>query len=97
MFLATFIWGSIPLFSIWCALPSPVFVFFRVLFAFPFVLVYAIKKIGTKELFSMKPFIPLVLSGVALSLNWIFFFWAMSDISTFRSATSKGGIWRTKI
>ncbi len=84
MFLATFIWGSIPLFSIWCALPSPVFVFFRVLFAFPFVLVYAIKKIGAKELFSMKPFIPLVLSGVALSLNWIFFFWAINitDIAT---------------
>ncbi len=77
MFLATFIWGSVPLFSIWCALPPSVFVFFRVLFAFPFVLLYSLKKIGLKELISIKPFLPLVLSGVVLSLNWIFFFWAI--------------------
>ncbi len=84
MFFATLIWGSIPLFSVWCALPSPVFVFFRVLFAFPFMLFYSIKYLGTKELFNIKPALPLVLSGIVLSLNWIFFFWAINitDIAT---------------
>ncbi len=84
MFFATFIWGSIPLFSIWCALPSPVFVFFRVLFAFPFMLFYSLKKLGKKELFNVKPVLPLILSGIVLSLNWIFFFWAINitDIAT---------------
>ncbi|MGC8790707.1 MAG: hypothetical protein ACP5PO_04275 [Desulfurella sp.] len=43
MLLATFIWGSIPIFSIWCNLPSPIFVFFRVLFAVPLVLFYSIR------------------------------------------------------
>jgi RarD protein len=84
MFLATFIWGSIPLFSIWCALPSPVFVFFRVLFAFPFMFIYSLKKLGRKELFNIKPIAPLILSGIVLALNWIFFFWAIeiTDIAT---------------
>ncbi len=84
MFLSTFIWGSIPLFSIWCALPSPVFVFFRVLFAFPFMMAYSVKKLGMKEFFRIKPILPLILSGVALALNWIFFFWAIqiTNIST---------------
>ena len=84
MFFATFIWGSIPIFSVWCGLPSPVFVFFRVLFAFPFVFVYSLKKIGKEGLLDLKPALPLVLSGIALSLNWIFFFWAIqiTDIAT---------------
>ncbi len=84
MFFATLIWGSIPLFSIWCSLPSPVFVFFRVLFAFPFMFVYSLKKLGKKELLEVKPVLPLLLSGVILSLNWIFFFWAINitDIAT---------------
>ncbi len=84
MFLATFIWGSIPLFSIWCALPSPVFVFFRVLFALPFILLFAIKQIGIKEMLNIKHPIALMLSGIVLSLNWIFFFWAIqiTDIAT---------------
>ncbi len=84
MFFATVIWGSIPLFSIWCGLPSPVFVFFRVFFAFPFILFYSLKKLGKGELLSIKPALPLILSGIALSLNWIFFFWAIqiTDIAT---------------
>jgi len=84
MFLATFIWGSIPLFSIWCALPSPVFVFFRIIFAFPFILFFSLKKLGKKDLLEVKPILPLILSGIALSLNWIFFFWAIqiTDIAT---------------
>lgn len=83
MFSAAFIWGSIPLFSIWCSLPSPVFVFFRVLFAFPFIFLLSLKKLGAEELFSVKPIMPLLLSGILLSLNWIFFFWAiqLTDIA----------------
>lgn len=77
MFFATFIWGSIPVFSVWCNLPSPIFVFFRVLLAFPFVFLYSVKKFGVKEFFRLKPFIPLFLSGIVLSLNWILFFWAI--------------------
>ncbi len=77
MFFATLIWGSIPVFSVWCALPSPIFVFFRVLFAFPFVFLYSVKNLGIKEFFRFRPFTPLLFSGIALSLNWILFFWAI--------------------
>ncbi len=74
MLTSTFIWGSVPVFAIWCALPSAVFVFFRVLFATPFVFAYAYKKIGAKELFSFDNFFFVIASGIALSLNWIFLF-----------------------
>ncbi len=77
MFFATLIWGSIPVFSVWCALPSPIFVFFRVLLAFPFVFLYSIKNLGIKEFFRLRPFTPLLFSGIALSLNWVLFFWAI--------------------
>lgn len=77
MFFATLIWGSIPVFSVWCALPSPIFVFFRVLLAFPFVFLYSVKNLGIKEFFKLKPFAPLLFSGIALSLNWVLFFWAI--------------------
>ncbi len=78
---ATFIWGSIPIFAIWCNLPSPVFILFRVLFAFPFVFIYAVKTIGKKELFNLKNVPPLILSGLMLALNWIFLFWAVQKTS----------------
>jgi len=74
MLTSTFIWGSVPIFAIWCALPSAVFVFFRVLFATPFVFAYAYKKLGAKELFSFGNFFFVIASGVALSLNWILLF-----------------------
>jgi len=84
MLLATLIWGSIPIFSIWINLPSPIFVFFRVLFALPFIFIYSAKMLGLKEILTIRPFLPLLLSGIALSLNWIFFFWAiqLTDIAT---------------
>ncbi len=77
MLFATLIWGSIPVFSVWCVLPSPIFIFFRVLLAFPFVFLYSVKNLGVKEFFRFRPFTPLLLSGTALSLNWILFFWAI--------------------
>jgi len=81
MFFAAFLWGSTPIMSILSHLPSGVFVFFRVLFAFPFLFYFAVKKTGLKEFFKLKPFTPIFLSGVMLSLNWIFLFWAVNFIS----------------
>lgn len=81
MVLVALIWGSVTLFSIWSGLPSPVFVFYRVAIALPFVLTYALKKRGRKVFkFTWVSF----LSGIFLSLNWVFFFEAVSriDIST---------------
>jgi drug/metabolite transporter (DMT)-like permease len=74
MLISTFIWGSVPVFALWCALPSTVFVFFRVVFAAPFVFAYAYKKLGARELFSFKHFFFVIASGIALSMNWIFLF-----------------------
>ncbi len=74
---ATFIWGSTPIVGLLSHLPSPVFVFFRVLFAFPFVLFFARKEGSLKEILFPKPFWAIFLSGLMLGLNWIFFFWAL--------------------
>jgi RarD protein len=81
---ATFLWGSTPLMGIYSNLPSGVFVFFRVLFAFPFIFYFAVKRAGIKEFFNLKPFWPLFFSGVMLGVNWIFFFLAvkMTEVST---------------
>ena len=81
---ATLIWGSTPVVGLLSNLPSGVFVFFRVLFAFPFIFYFAVKKAGIREFFYLKPFWPLFLSGIFLGVNWIFFFWALNitDIST---------------
>ena len=75
---ATLIWGSTPIIGILSNLSSPVFVFFRVVFAFPFIFYFAIKRAGIKEFFRLKPFWPLLLSGIFLAVNWIFFFWALN-------------------
>jgi len=81
---ATFIWGSTPLMGIYSHLPSGVFVFFRVLFAFPFIFYFAVKRAGIREFFKVKPFWPLFVSGIFLSVNWVFFFWAFeyTDVAT---------------
>jgi len=81
---ATFIWGSTPLMSIYSALPSGVFVFFRVLFAFPFILYFALRRGGIGEFLKLRPFWPLLASGLMLGLNWVFFFWAFdyADVAT---------------
>jgi len=81
---ATFIWGSTPIMSIYSHLPGGVFVFFRVLFAFPFIFYFALKHASFREFFSFKNFLPLLISGVALGVNWIFFFSAFNyaDVAT---------------
>jgi len=77
MLTATFIWGSTPIMSILSNLSSGVFVFFRVIFAFPFILYLLHKKEGIKSFFNIKPFLFLFLSGIFLALNWVLFFWAI--------------------
>jgi len=84
MLITTFIWGSTPFMGIFSHLPSGVFVFFRVLFAFPFIFYFSIKQSSVREFINLKPFWPLFLSGVMLGVNWIFFFWAVNitDVAT---------------
>jgi len=42
MFIVTLIWGSVPIVGVMSALPSAVFVFFRVLFALPFMFYFSL-------------------------------------------------------
>ena len=77
MITATLIWGSVPIFSILSNLSSGIFVFFRVVFAFPFILYLLYKKEGLSSFFDIKPFKYLFLSGLFLSINWVLFFLAI--------------------
>ncbi|WP_456470618.1 DMT family transporter [Caminibacter sp.] len=81
---ATFIWGSTPLMSVYSSFPSGVFVFFRVLFAFPFILYFALRRSGIREFLKLRPFWPLLISGMALGVNWVFFFFSFNytDVAT---------------
>lgn len=68
-------WGSIPVFAIWASLPSPVFVFFRVLVSFLLLLVILHKGFikTLKNLFNFY----IILSGILLSLNWVLLFYSV--------------------
>lgn len=70
----TFLWASVLLISEVLKLPSPLFVFFRLVFSMIIVLPCAFKA-GIK-----KPDMKSLLSGILLSLNWIFLFLAVSMI-----------------
>ena len=70
----TFLWASVLLISKIVNLPSPVFVFFRVLFSMVIVLPLTLK--GGIE----KPRLSLVLGGVFIALNWIFLFLAVQRV-----------------
>jgi drug/metabolite transporter (DMT)-like permease len=72
---STVIWGSIPVFAIWSMLPSPVFVFFRVLISF-LLLSIILRKNLIKILKKLSNFY-VILSGILLSLNWVFLFYAV--------------------
>jgi drug/metabolite transporter (DMT)-like permease len=69
------IWGSIPVFAIWAGLPSPVFVFFRVTVSG--ILLAVILRKGFKNTLSrmLNPYV--FMSGILLSLNWVFLFYAV--------------------
>ena len=72
---STVIWGSIPVFAIWADLPSPVFVFFRVMISA--VLLGLILRHGLKKSLAnlLNPYI--LTSGILLALNWVFLFYAV--------------------
>ncbi len=72
---STVIWGSIPVFAIWSMLPSPVFVFFRVLISF-LLLSIILRRNLIKILKKLSNFY-VILSGILLSLNWVFLFYAV--------------------
>ena len=69
------IWGSIPVFAIWADLPSPVFVFFRVLISG--ILLALILRKGLKRSFIniLNPYV--FISGILLALNWVFLFYVV--------------------
>ena len=77
MLVVTMIWGSITLFAIWSGLPSPVFVFFRVLVAVPAIAAMIIvgKGVGALKVSGNKKYV--IVSGVLLTLNWVFLFYAV--------------------
>ena len=70
----TFLWASVLLISKVADLPSPVFVFFRVLFSMIVVLPLTLR--GGIE----KPRFSLVLGGIFIALNWIFLFLAVQRV-----------------
>ncbi len=72
---STVIWGSIPVFAIWADLPSPVFVFFRVLIS-AFLLGLILRRGLKKSLVNLlNPYV--LVSGILLALNWVFLFYAV--------------------
>jgi len=78
MMLTTLIWGSVPLFAIWSKLPSPVFVFYRVLVAASFMALTIVFERGLHSLKIEENIGTVFVSGVFLTLNWIFFFYAVA-------------------
>ena len=72
---STVIWGSIPVFAIWADLPSPVFVFFRVMISA--LLLGLILRRGLKKSLAnlLNPYV--LVSGILLALNWVFLFYAV--------------------
>ncbi len=82
---AMLIWGSIGLLVRMIPYSAEIIVFYRVLFAFIFLLII---RINQKKRINIKGQnkVILVISGVALALNWILFFQAVKS-TTIASAT----------
>jgi RarD protein len=72
--LSFLIWGSVGLFVRWAGLPSEVIVFYRVAVAFILLGAYLLFRRQKPSLSAWKT---VLLSGVALALNWVFFFKAI--------------------
>jgi drug/metabolite transporter (DMT)-like permease len=85
MVLTAMIWGSVSLFAIWSGFPSPVFVFFRVVFAIPFLALFVVLRYGFSGLLVKEDVVPITLSGIMLALNWVLLFYAVT-ITTVASA-----------
>ncbi len=78
MIAVTFIWGAGFLVAYLVNLPSPVYVFYRFLFASPFIVLLGLRY-GFK-----KPNWMVIATGFFMAANWIFLFWAIKyiDISS---------------
>jgi len=76
-----FIWGSIGLFVRWIPYPSELIVFYRVSFAFLFLLLISVYKGDLKVSFQVNNRYVVIFSGIVLALNWIFFFQAIKNTS----------------
>ncbi|TCS93148.1 DMT family transporter [Hazenella coriacea] len=72
--VALLIWGSVGLFVRWVNLPSEVIVFYRVIISFLVLGMFLLSKGVKWEKVSWKW---LLVSGLALSLNWVLFFKAI--------------------
>lgn len=84
--LSMIIWGSVGIFTKYTNQPPQVIVFFRVLSAslalLPFVLSKREKAVHTRS------YVILIISGVFLSLNWLFFFKAVSATTIAKATLS---------
>ena len=76
--LSTVIWGSIPVLAVWSYLPSPIFVFFRVVISSAVLYFLLRKELRSTYNFLSDPFI--ILSGLLLAANWVFLFYAVNLI-----------------
>ncbi|MFO7819394.1 MAG: DMT family transporter [Halanaerobacter sp.] len=84
--LAMFTWGSIGLIVRLIVLSPQLIVFYRVLFAFTFLLLLVLQdqELNLNNLFKKK--LLLIATGTALTINWIFFFKAIKT-TTIANAT----------
>ncbi|PRX35640.1 RarD protein [Orenia metallireducens] len=79
--VAMLIWGSIGLFVRWLPYPSELIVFYRVFFAFLFLLLMSVYKNDMQISLEKNNKYLLIVSGIVLSLNWVFFFQAIKNTS----------------
>ena len=75
IFTAAFIWGSIAIFALLSNLPSPIFVFYRVLVVSLISIV--ITRSSLLELLGFLRERYVLISSMMLTLNWVLFFWAV--------------------
>ncbi|TDX59301.1 DMT family transporter [Orenia marismortui] len=84
--IAMLIWGSIGVFVRLLPYSSELIVFYRVLFAFLFLLLLSVLKKDLKLNLLIDNKLLLLGSGITLSLNWLFFFQAVKK-TTIANAT----------
>lgn len=82
------IWGSIGIFTRYAAQPPEVIVFFRVFSAALTLAPFIIKNTKKEKGFPKKTLKILILSGVFLSLNWLFFFKAVQTTTIAKATLS---------
>ncbi|MCY0851497.1 MAG: DMT family transporter [Thermoplasma acidophilum] len=71
---STVFWGLVPVVSLLVGLPSPIFVFFRVLVSFLFLYSLYGRKLNIRNMGRW----PVLVSGILVGINWISFFYALT-------------------